>query len=265
VRQLEREPDFRISSGIGGYHFVVQLPKHQGSPFLDKRIRQAFAFAVDRDAIVRIVYGGSAGWVGNDSHLVITDPNFLPRPIRRDVARARALLAEAGFPNGITLPTLYYSPQLPEVPRYFQVLQESVREAGITVPIEERPNDGYFRFRTGDADPSRGNYHKFAMTAVGSRNPGISLFRMRNEYVESGYWSGPEHDRYMALYRRAMVTRSADARKEIYHAMQRILHEEVPALLPAGGNTYLVHRSNVKNMVFHPQIWSIRFEGIWKE
>ena len=84
-------------------------------------------------------YGGTAGWVGNDSHLVAAAPNFVPRPSKRDVARAKKLLAEAGHPNGITLPTLYYAPQWPEMARYFQVLQQTVKDAGITLPIEERP------------------------------------------------------------------------------------------------------------------------------
>lgn len=263
VRQLENDPDMDISSGTGGYHFVIQLPKHPGSPFEDKRVRQAFALAIDREAIVRIVYNTKAGWVGNDSHLVTTDPAFLPRPVKRDVAMARKLLAEAGFPNGITLPTLYFSPQLPEVPRYFQVLQQTVKEAGITVAIEERPNDGYFNFRRGDNDLSKGNFHKFAMTAVGSRNPGISLYRMRSDFVESGHWRGPEHDRYMALYKTAMVTRDPAQRKAMYQDMQRILHEEVPAVLPAGGNTFLVKRKNVRNLGYHPQIWSVKMDQVW--
>lgn len=264
VRQLQNDPAYEIETAQGGYHFVIPLPKHPGSPFLDKRIRQAFAYAIDREAIVRIAYGGKFGWVGNDSHLVITDPNFVPRPGKRDVAKAKQLLAEAGFPNGITLPTLYWSPQLPEVPVYFQVLQQSVKEAGITLPIEERPNDGYIQFRIGDSDLSKGKYHKFAMTAVGSRNPGISLYRMRNAYVEAGHWSGAEHDRYMALYAQAMVTAEPAARKQIYAQMQAILHEEVPAILPAGGDTFLVKRKAIRNLPFHPQIWSIRMEEAWK-
>ena len=262
--QLAADPAFTIESARGGYSFVIQLPKHPGSPFLDKRVRQAFALAIDREAIVRIAYGGRNGWVGNDSHLVVTDPAFVPRRSGRDVSAARKLLAEAGFPNGITLPTLYYSPQLPEVPRYFQVLQQSVKEAGITVPIEERPNDGYIQFRTGDNDLSKGRFHKFAMTAVGSRNPGISLFRMRGDYMESGHWSGPEQDRYMALYGRAMVTRDATQRRAIYAEMQAILQEEVPAVLPAGGDNFLVRRRAVRGLRFHPQIWSVRFDEVWK-
>ena len=262
--QLAGDPAFDIESAKGGYSFVIQLPKHPGSPWLDKRVRQAFAFAIDREAIVRVAYGGKYGWVGNDSHLMVTDPSFAPRPGGRDVAKARALLAEAGHPNGLNLGTLYWSPQLPEAGRYFQVLQQSVRDAGFTLQLEERPNDGYIQFRTGDNDLSKGNFHKFAMTAVGSRNPGISLFRMRDAFVESGHWRGPEHDRYMALYRQAMVTGDAAKRKAIYAEMQALLHEEVPAVLAAGGDTFLVKRKSVRNMPYHPQIWSIRFDEVWK-
>ena len=262
--QLQSDPAFDIETAKGGYSFVVQLPKHPGSPFLDKRVRQALAFAIDREAIVRIAYGGKFGWVGNDSHLMVTDPAFVPRPGGRDVARAKRLLAEAGYPNGIDLGTLYWSPQLPEAGRYFQVLQQSAKDAGITLALEERPNDGYIQFRAGDEDFSKGKFHKFAMTAVGSRNPGISLFRMRANYLESGHWRGPEHDQYMALYNQAMVTAEPEKRKAIYAAMQAILHEEVPALLPAGGDTFLVKRKAVHAMPYHPQIWSIRFDETWK-
>ncbi|MEI8144557.1 MAG: ABC transporter substrate-binding protein [Alphaproteobacteria bacterium] len=265
VRQLQSEPETDVVPASSGDQAVIVLPKHPGSPFLDVRIRRALAYAIDREALVRIVYGGARfGWVGNDSHLAGTDPMFVARPVARDVARARQLLAEAGFPNGITLPTLYYAPQWPEMGRYFQVIQETVREAGITLPIEERPNDGYLRFRMGEADVTRGNWHKFAYTAVGPRNPGISLFRMRPDNNESGYWSDQSTERYMALYRQAMVTASAERRKAIYAEMQRIVYDEVPAILPAGRNNVLIKRTNVRGLNNHPQHWSITWDNVWK-
>ncbi len=265
TRQLQSEPQTELIQASSGDQAIIVLPKHTGSPFSDVRIRRALAYAIDRDALVRIVYGGpSGGWAGNDSHLAGTDAMFVPRPVGRDLARARALLAEAGYPNGITLPTLYYAPQWPEMPRYFQVLQESVRQAGITLPIEERPNDGYSQFRMGDADPSVGNFHKFAYTAVGPRNPGISLFRMRSANNESGYWSGPGQDRYMVLYAKAMVSGDVAQRKAIYAEMQQILYDEAPALLPAGRKNVLIKRPNVMGLRNHPQHWSIRWDEVWK-
>jgi len=265
VRQLTAEPETDVVPASSGDQAVIILPKHPGSPFLDVRIRRALAYAIDREAIQRIVYGGARfGWLGNDSHMAGTDPMFVGRPVRRDVAKARALLAEAGHPNGITLPTLYYAPQWPEMGRYFQVIQETVKEAGITLPIEERPNDGYLRFRQGDADLTKVNCHKFAYTAGVPRNPGISLFRMRGANNESGYWSGPGHDRYMALYRQAMVTADPARRKAIYAEMQGICYEEVPAILPAGRNNVLIKRSSVRGLNNHPQHWSITWDGVWK-
>lgn len=265
IRQMEREPQTDLVPASSGDQAVIILPKHPGSPFLDVRIRRALAAAIDREGLVRIVYGGVRwGWVGNDSHLAAADPMFVAPERPRDLALARRLLAEAGHPNGITLPTLYYAPQWPEMARYFQFIQESVREAGITLPIEERPNDGYQRFRQGDADVTRGNWHRFAYTAVGPRNPGISLFRMRPANNESGYWSGPAADRYMALYRRAMVTADAGARRAIYAEMQALLREETPAILPAGRNNVLVKRNTVQNLKNHPQHWSIRWDEVWR-
>lgn len=265
VRQLQSEPETDIVPASSGDQAVILLPKHPGSPFLDVRIRRALAYSIDREAIVRIVYGGQRfGWVGNDSHMAGTDPMFAARPVGRDIAKAKALLAEAGHPNGITLPTLYYAPQWPEMGRYFQVIQETVKEAGITLPIEERPNDGYLVFRQGDPDVTKGNFHKFAYTAVGPRNPGISLFRMRGANNESGYWSGAGHDQYMQLYRTAMVTSDAAKRKAIYADMQRIVYDEVPALLPAGRNNVLIKRSSVMGLKNHPQHWSITWDNVWK-
>ena len=265
VRQLQTEADTELVPASSGDQAVIVLPKHPGSPFVDVRVRRALALAIDRDALVRVVYGGTrGGWVGNDSHLAGTDPMFVPRQQGRDPKAARALLAEAGHPNGITLPTLFYAPQWPEMPRYFQVIQESVREAGIVLPIEERPNDGYLAFRTGEIDVTRGRPHRFAYTAVGPRNPGISLYRMRGDSNESGYWSGDGHDRYMALYRKAMVTADAGERRVLYAQMQRICQDEVPALLPAGRNNVLVKRPSVRGLRNHPQHWSIRWDEVWR-
>jgi ABC-type transport system substrate-binding protein len=68
----------------------------------------------------------------------------------------------------------------------------------------------------------------------------------------------------MELYRRAMVTADAAARRAIYAEMQAILREEVPAILPAGRNNVLVKRSTVHNLRNHPQHWSIRWDDVWR-
>lgn len=258
---LERMPDTKIDFSDAGDQALMILPKHEGSPFNDKRIRQALALAIDREKVMRIVYGKS-GWIGNDSHLTPANAAFLPRPVKRDVALAKKLLAEAGHPNGITLPTFYFTTTWPEVPRVFQVVAETVKEAGINMPIEQRPGDGYRDWRVEDKAKTR--KHRFAYGPAGVRNPGVSLFRMRPDNNESGYWSGPAAEEYMRLYDQGVAERDPEKRNAIYRKMQEILHEEVPAIHPAGRKGMIIHKANVHGLRNHAQFWSIRFDEVWK-
>lgn len=264
VAQLGARPDTRIDIADGGDQFLVVLPKHEGSPFLDKRVRQALTLAIDRDAVVRIVYGGKAGWVANDTHMTRANEEFLLRTPVRDVAKARQLLAEAGHPNGIKLPTLYYAPMFTEVGRVFQVVAESVKEAGITLPIEERPMSGYRQWRVEDKE--KGLRHRFAMGPSGPRNAGANMFRMaRPTYNESGYWHpSAKGDEYIALYARAMQTGDRVARRAIYHEMQRIVQDEVPALFITGRREIMAMRTSVRGLKAHPQHWSFGFDKVWR-
>jgi peptide/nickel transport system substrate-binding protein len=259
---LERIPGTKIDFSESGDQALMILPKHEGSPFNDKRIRQALALAIDREKVMRIVYGAKTGWVGNDSHLTPSNAAFLLRPVKRDVSRAKKLLAEAGYPNGITLPTFYFTASWPEVPRVFQVVAETVKEAGITLPIEQRPGDGYRDWRVEDKAKTR--KHKFAYGPAGVRNPGVSLYRMRPDNNESGYWSGPACEEYMKLYDQGVAERDPVKRNAIYKKMQEILHEEVPAIHPAGRKNMLIHKPEVRGLKNHPQFWSIRFDEVWK-
>ncbi len=258
---LERLPDTKIDYSDAGDQALMILPKHEGSPFNDKRVRQALALAIDRDKVVRIVYGAKTGWAGNDTHLTPANAAFIA-PVKRDITRAKKLLAEAGYPNGITLPTFYFTASWPEIPRVFQVVAETVKEAGITMPIEQRPGDGYRDWRVGDKAMTR--KHKFAYGPAGVRNPGVSLFRMRPDNNESGYWKGPACDEYMKLYDQGVAERDPGKRIAIYKRMQEILREEVPAVHPAGRRNMLIHKSNVHGLKNHSQFWSIRFDDVWK-
>ncbi|MCB1547479.1 MAG: twin-arginine translocation signal domain-containing protein [Hyphomicrobiaceae bacterium] len=264
VPQFQALPNTKVSFAKAGSQMMLVLPKHEGSPFKDVRIRKALSLAIDRQKIIDIVYGGKLGWMTNDTHMTNFNADFLPRKVNRDVAAAKKLLAEAGFPNGITLPTLYFTTYYPEISRVFQVLAESVKEAGITLPIEVRQESGYRKWRVEDKEKTR--KHRFAMAPVGSRNPAANMFRMaRPEYNESGYWHpSKKGDEYIALYKKAMRTGDAVKRRAIYHEMQRILQDEVPALFLIGRREIDVVRANVHGWSTHSQTWSARFNPVWK-
>ncbi len=143
-----------------------------------------------------------------------------------------------------------------------QVVAQTVKDAGITLPIEQRPSDGYRDWRVEDKAKTR--KHRFAYGPAGVRNPGVSLYRMRPDNNESGYWSGAACEKYMKLYDEAVVEPDPVKRKFLYVQMQQILADEVPAIHPAGRRNMLIHKSNVHGLENHSQFWSIRFDEVWK-
>lgn len=104
LEDLKMRPDFHSAPFLGTY--FLRFNCAQG-PFADERIRKAFAMTVDKQKIVeRITRAGesaAAGFVppGLDGHIA---PEGLPY----DPERARALLAEAGFPDGRDFPLVRY-------------------------------------------------------------------------------------------------------------------------------------------------------------
>lgn len=263
VTQMSNREDTKVSVAKSGDQILMVLPKFEGSVFADPRIREALSLALDREKIIKIAYGGY-GWASNDSHMHAASPDFLPRSPLRDVAKAKQLLAEAGHPDGITLPTFHYAPYTPELGRVFQVAAESVKEAGINLPIEEHPLSGYRKWRVEDKAKTR--KHRFAMGPVGARNSGANMYRMaRPTYNESGYWHPSENgDQYIALYKKAMTTGDAKERKAVYHEMQRLLQKDVPGVFLTGRREIIVHRSSLHGLNAHAQYWGVSFNKVWK-
>jgi len=104
LEDLKKRPDFHAAPFLGTYFLRFNC---QQGPFADDRVRKAFAMTVDKQKIVeRITRAGESaapGFVppGLDGHIA---PEGLPY----DPDRARALLAEAGFPEGRGFPLVRY-------------------------------------------------------------------------------------------------------------------------------------------------------------
>jgi peptide/nickel transport system substrate-binding protein len=106
----------------------------KSKPLDDKRVRQAVAHALDRVALAKFkgdivavpaVSAIPAGYLG-------TDPQA---PLAAfDVARARQLLTEAGYPNGVSIKAVHT--QLPSMLATIQVVQAQLKRAGIDLQID---------------------------------------------------------------------------------------------------------------------------------
>lgn len=110
-------------------------------PFTDHRVVEAINYAIDRQALIRTQSGGIGepafqpfpkGYVGYSPEVA----NLYPH----DVAKAKALLAQAGYPNGLTIPITYFDAQ--GFGGLTEQLQAQLAQAGIksklsTIPLSQ--------------------------------------------------------------------------------------------------------------------------------
>jgi len=112
-------------------------------PFDDVRVRKALRLVVDRRAMRDLVVGPDGGITGCDTPISPADQYRAAGECAPDVAQARKLLAEAGYPNGIDV-ELSVSTIEAVWPVIGEVYQQQAAAAGIRVKIVQEPADGYW-------------------------------------------------------------------------------------------------------------------------
>jgi ABC-type transport system substrate-binding protein len=104
-------------------------------PFDDLRVRQAFNLATDRESIVKNLYQGRALVAANIVAPLTTGYVPMP-PIAHDPEKAKKLLAEAGFPNGLKAKFISPTGRYPKDFEMAQALQQQWKRAGIEVSLD---------------------------------------------------------------------------------------------------------------------------------
>lgn len=215
-------------------------------PFDNKLVRQAVNYAIDKQAIIDTIYSGLASPShGPLSPRVSGYDSSLPPAYPYDPEKARALLKEAGFPDGFK--TWIWANPTTERKMICEMVQQYLAEVGISVEIEliewgaflaatGRGAKGMYTLGwigTGDADG--GLYPRFHSSNIGGIN--------RN------YWSSPKVDE---LLDKARTSMNAEERKAIYNEVQHIVVEEAPELFLAVQIETAVSKPYVKGYELYP-------------
>jgi peptide/nickel transport system substrate-binding protein len=234
--------------------FAYQL-NHTRPPFNTKPVRQAVAASLDLEQIVKGVWLN----VGVPANGPIPPMSWAYdatiAPIRRDLARAKAKLAEAGRPNGFTFTMT--TNNIPINVQEAEVIQAQLAEAGITMKIKlvdsaTLISDGNARNFdmisyqwSGRPDPDGNTYQFFKTT------PGTSL-----------NWSGISSPQIDAILDKTREVSSQAERKRLYSQLTRILQDELPMV-------FIVHPIEPK--AFSPRVQGyepipdgmMRFKDVW--
>ena len=145
VASLQRDPTMDVVVGDSVYVFNVyfklaeKLPRPakvdgreiEANPFRDPRVRQAMDLAIDRRALARVVFEGFAKPMSQlmPDDFVGASPNLPER--RPDLPRARALLAEAGYPRGFEIDFMSTNNRLPGDAALCEALAQQWSRVGV--------------------------------------------------------------------------------------------------------------------------------------
>jgi peptide/nickel transport system substrate-binding protein len=231
VPSLKTDSRFKVAriTEIGYQGITINVGKSdlaQKNPLgKDARVREAFELALDRDGIVQVAMDGAAD-VGNQ-WVAPTNAYYaknVPIP-KRDVARAKALLAEAGVTNpSFTLVT----PTTSDAQKIAQIVQAMVKDAGFDVKIQST------EFATSLDMADKGQFEAYVLAWSGRADPDGNLYNFdfcKAPLDYAGYCK-PEVDELLNRSRSAL---DPAERKKIYEQIAAIVLKDRPIV-------YLFHR-----------------------
>jgi peptide/nickel transport system substrate-binding protein len=227
----------RLVTGIGNTELKVVAGMNNGrKPFNDKRVRQALMMALDRQTIIDGAWSSLGTPIG--SHYTPNDPGYqdMTGVLPYNVEKAKALLAEAGYPNGFSF--TIKTPQMSYAPRCAQVMQAMFAEIGVTMTIEpsEFPAKWVQDVFTG---------RNYDMTIVAHAEPlDIDI------YAREPYYFDYNNTAFDELMKKIQATADPAEQNRLYGQAQSILAEDVPALF-----LFVMPKLGV---------WDKKLKGLWQ-
>ena len=242
---LVHTPGYRV---ISGPQNLVQLLaiNNARAPFSDLRVRQALAYAVDREEIIRLVSFGFGTPIG--SHIPTATPFYADMTwvYPHDPDRARELLRQAGYPNGFST-TLTLPENYPLHVRTGEVIAAQLSRVGIEASIELVDWGTWLErvYAQGDYD----------LTVIGhpwKLDPAPMLVgygpSRPNYYFRRG-WDDPELDHLLTLGASLM---EEGARKAIYTVCQYLIARDAVNVFLQDPHRILAMRRGISGVEVYP-------------
>ena len=229
--------DARLATVIGNTELkVVAGMNNARKPFDDKRVRQALMMALDRSTIIDGAWSGYGTAIG--SHYTPNDRGYvdLTGVYGFDPTKAKALLAEAGYPSGFTF--TIKTPQMAYAPRSAQVMQAMFADIGVTMNIE--PTEFPAKWVQ---DVLKGR--DYDMTIVAHAEPmDIDI------YARDPYYFNYKNPAFADVLAKVEATADPAEQNKLYGDAQKILAEDVPALF-----LFVMPKLG---------IWDKKLKGLWE-
>src|SRR5688572_14168753 len=236
VTDLQKDGRFTVITGETTNDVILAM-NNAKKPFSDVRVRRAVTHAINKPEVVKLAMFGMGRVLG--SNVDPLNPYFvdLAQAMPHDPARAKKLLAEAGYPNGFEA-VLRVSPQYPYTVRTGEVLVDQLKKVGVNVRIEQIEWGQWLSRVWREAD--------YDLTIIGH----AESWDISN-YANPKYYYRYDSAKFQELFKKSETTLDDKTRREQYAQLQKMLVEEAPAVW----------------LYVHPRLVVAKkgVQGIWKD
>lgn len=244
VSQLNQ--NFQVLEGTMNLVQAIYL-NNQAKPFDNQLVRQALCYAIDRQGIMDMVADGHGTAVGSSIYPAFTK-YFLPELVDKyphDVAKAKELLAQAGYPDGfdmtISVPN-NYQPHMDTA----EVVAEQLREAGINVTIQPVEWSTWL--------DTIYNGRQFQATVVGVDAANMTaramLERFTSDYGKNFInYNNPAYD---ALFQQAINAQDEATQTDLYKQMEAMLADTAANVYIQDLCDLVAMRQDLGGLKFYP-------------
>ena len=228
------------------------------APYDNPKVREAISYAIDQKPIIDTVFLG-AGEAGNS----IIGPNvwgyYDVEKYTQDIEKAKALLAEAGFPDGFK--AKIWVNDNPVRRDTAVILQDQLKQIGIDLTIETVE---WGAFLDGTA---RGDHEMFLLGwGTVTRDPDYGMYELISSSTmgaagNRSFYSNPTVDK---LLEEGKTELDPEKRKAIYKEIQEIIRKDIPMYMIIYPLQNVVTQKNIKNFKLDPAN-AHRIYGVTKE
>ena len=236
VVDLQKDARFTVIVGETTNDVILAM-NNSRTPFTDVRVRRAVTHAINKPEVVKLAMFGLGRVLG--SNVDPLNPYFvdLAQAMPYDPARAKKLLAEAGYPNGFDT-VLKVAPQYYYTVRTGEVIADQLKKVGVNVRIEQIEWGQWVSRVWREAD--------YDLTIIGHAEAWDI-----NNYANPKYYYRYDSPTFQELFRKSEVTLDDKARREQYAQLQRMLVEDAPVVW----------------LYIHPRLVVVKkgVQGLWKD
>jgi len=236
VPELQKDPRFQVIIGETTNDVILSM-NNSRKPYTDVRVRRAVTLGINKPEVVKGAMFGLGRVIGTNVDPL--NPYFvdMSSAMPYDPAKAKKLLAEAGYPNGFEA-VVRVAPQYYYTVRTGEVLADQLQKIGVKVKIEQIEWSQWLSRVWKDAE--------YDLTIIGH----AEAWDIAN-YANPKYYFRYDSAEFQKLFQESEVTVDDKARRDLYLRMQKKLVEDAPVVW----------------LYIHPRLAVTKkgLQGLWKD